>query len=368
MTLNNTFNLVCTKKDEDFVLIFRFVIGGWLSIITCILGLLGNTFSIIVLANKRMRTLSTNVYLIALAVANLLWLILFFIFYAIRFTIIIPHFISKTQNNLYNNYDEIFYQLSPYIIPLMNTLELCITCYTVAVSADRYLHVFMGLNAAHYCTVRNSLRIILLLTIFSIIFIIPYWFKFRVVKQIDIQNRTHHEILNKFIGKHKAFFQIINTYVYIPVVYIIPFVILIFMSILTARGLTQYYDEHRRLLSTSIRQMAMLKMNLVYYRRHYHVTIMLIAVVLLFLVCRIPIFINQIYEVQYSAREKYISPSTLDFQCQIQPIFYTFASFMQTLNSIGNLVIYLLCCQNCRETSKYLLKTLLTYIYCEVLF
>ncbi|CAF4060862.1 unnamed protein product, partial [Rotaria magnacalcarata] len=344
MTLNNTFNVVCTEKDEDFVLIFRFVVGGWLSIITCTLGLLCNTFSIIVLVNKRMRTFSTNVYLIALAVANLLWLILFFIFYAIRFAIIIPHFISKTQNNSYNNYDEIFYQLSPYIIPLMNTLELCITYYTVAVSADRYLHVSMGINTAHYFTVRNSLRIILLLTIFSIMFIIPYWFKFHVVKQIDIQNRTHHEVLNEFI-----------------VVYIMPFLILIFMNILTARRLTQYYDEHRRLLSTSIRQMAMLKINLVYYRRHYHVTIMLIAVVLLFLVCRIPILINQIYEVQYFVREKYISPSNLDFQCQIQHIFDTFANFMQTLNSIGNLVIYLLCCQNFRETSKYLFKTLSTY-------
>ena len=67
----------CSKDDEHFVLNVLLIVGGWSSLATCILGLLANTFSIIILANKRMRTLSTNIYLMALAAVNLLWLILF---------------------------------------------------------------------------------------------------------------------------------------------------------------------------------------------------------------------------------------------------------------------------------------------------
>ncbi|CAF2362088.1 unnamed protein product [Rotaria sp. Silwood2] len=362
MTLNNTNNLVCTKEDKNFVLIILLIVGGWSSVVTCILGLLGNTFSIIVLANKRMKTLSTNVYLIALAAVNLLWLILFFIFYALRFTIVIPFFISKNQENLYSIYNEMFYQLSPYTIPLMNTLQLCITYYTVAVSVDRYLYVSMGLNASQYCTIRNALRIILLLTIFAIIFMIPHWFEFRVIAQIDTANRTYYTKSYTFIGQKKMFREIVNIYIFIPIVYVIPFVTLILISILTIRRLVQYHDEHRRLLSTSIRQMAMLKTHLNYSRRHHHVTIMLIAVVLLFLLCRFPMLINQIYEVRNPTTGNYILKDSLYFRCRIQRIFDTFANFMQTINSIGNLIIYLLCCQHFRETSKDLFEKLLTYM------
>lgn len=110
MTLNKTMKLSCTKDDENFVLIVLLIVGGWLSVITCILGLLANIFSIIVLSNKRMRILSTNIYLMALAIVNLLWLILFFIFYAVRLTIIVPYYLSENHQNLYSIYNQIFHR------------------------------------------------------------------------------------------------------------------------------------------------------------------------------------------------------------------------------------------------------------------
>lgn len=75
----------------------------------------------------------------------------------------------------------------------MNTLQLCIIYYTMAVSVDRYLYISAGVNPSQYCTVRNALRIILSLTIFAIIFILPYWFKFRVITHLDSKNRTHYK-------------------------------------------------------------------------------------------------------------------------------------------------------------------------------
>lgn len=81
----------------------------------------------------------------------------------------------------------------------MNTFQICIIYYTVAVSVDRYLYISMGLSTNLYCTVRNAFRIIICLTIFAIIFILPYWFKFRVTKHIDTENRTNYRMSRKFI-------------------------------------------------------------------------------------------------------------------------------------------------------------------------
>ena len=67
----------------------------------------------------------------------------------------------------------------------MNTLQLCSIYYTVAVSFDRFLYLSYGLQAETICTVRNSLRVITLITIFSILFILPHWFKHRVILTKD---------------------------------------------------------------------------------------------------------------------------------------------------------------------------------------
>ena len=70
----------------------------------------------------------------------------------------------------------------------MNTLQLCSIYYTVAVSFDRFLYLSYGLQAETICTVRNSLRTIALITIFSVLFILPHWFKHRV--EVTEHNRV----------------------------------------------------------------------------------------------------------------------------------------------------------------------------------
>lgn len=84
---------------------------------------------------------------------------------------------------------DVFCRFTPYVIPLMNTLQLCSIYYTVAVSFDRFLYLSYGLSAETICTVRNSLRTIFCITIFSILFILPHWFKFRV--KITPDNHVH---------------------------------------------------------------------------------------------------------------------------------------------------------------------------------
>lgn len=161
------------------------------------------------------------------------------------------------------------------------------------------------------------------------------------------------------IGQQKIFREFINIYIYFPIVHAIPIITLILINILTLRRLLEYHDEHRRLLSTSIRQMAMIKTNPIHPRHHSHVTIMLIGIVSLFIICRIPMLINQIYDIQNPIFDDYLSKNNRYFQCRIRRVFNTFANFMQTINSNGNLILYLLCCQNFRETSKEVFEKLI---------
>jgi hypothetical protein len=97
----------------------------------------------------------------------------------------------------------VFFRFFPYVIPLMNTLQLCSIYYTVAVSFDRFLYLSYGLHAETICTVRNSLRVIGLITIFSILFILPHWFKHRV--ELNENNRV--QLKRKTIKKCFVFFD-----------------------------------------------------------------------------------------------------------------------------------------------------------------
>ena len=108
MMLRNATDQLCKVEDDRFILKIFLIVGGWTSTISCLLGILTNAFSIVVLGNRMMRDLSTNIYLIALAVVNLLWLFLFLIFYALRFIIVIPFILPHLNEDPYNAYNQFF--------------------------------------------------------------------------------------------------------------------------------------------------------------------------------------------------------------------------------------------------------------------
>ena len=86
----------------------------------------------------------------------------------------------------------------------MNTLQLCSIYYTVAVSFDRFLYLSYGIQAETICTVRNSLRVIGIITIFAILFILPHWFKHQVVRKTN--NRVQLKRKNFLTNSLNLFF------------------------------------------------------------------------------------------------------------------------------------------------------------------
>lgn len=253
----------------------------------------------------------------------------------------------------------------------MNTLQLCSIYYTVAVSFDRFLYLSYGIQAETICTVRNSLRVIALITIFSILFILPHWFKHRV----EVNEYNHVKLKRKNflciflisyflflvtkIGENELFRRIIHIWLYIPVVYAVPFVLLIFTNFFTIKLLRRFYVNRRRHLHLTSPLSAQN-----HEQRERDITLMLIGVVLLFFICRFPMLINHIFETKFSLtsydtkikKSLNISKNIFYDNCRTRHLFNTTVNFLQTINASANLFFYYLFGENFRETSFQLAK------------
>ncbi|CAF0720379.1 unnamed protein product [Adineta steineri] len=348
-------NYACSHSDEQHVLLVQYILGGWISCIIVLIGIFSNGLSILILGNHRMRYLSTNIYLLALSIVNLVWLILYLTVNSMRFAMVIPKFQASSHENDFHEYDDFILKFSPYVIPLMNTLQLCSIYYTVAVSFDRFLYLSYGLQAETICNVRNSLRVITVITIFSILFILPHWFKYKV--QLNEHNRVQLKLTS--VGENELFRRIIHIWLYIPVVYAIPFLLLIFINFFTVKLLHKFYLNRRQHLH--------LTSPLSTHNHEQHergITLMLIGVVLLFFICRFPVLINHIFETKlsmtsYDNNRAKIANSTEQFfsrSCRSRHLFNTTVNFLQTINASANLFFYYLFGEKFRETSFQLAR------------
>ncbi|CAF0918958.1 unnamed protein product [Rotaria sordida] len=348
-------NLACSLSDERHVLYVQYILGGWISSVVVLFGIFSNGLSILVLGNSRMRYLSTNIYLLALSIVNLVWLMLYFGVNSFRFTLIVPKFLANRDEDAYHGYDDYVQRFSPYIVPLMNTLQLCSIYYTVAVSLDRFLYLSYGLQAETICNVRNSLRIIAIITISSTLFILPHWFKHRV--ELTDNNRVQLKLTS--IGDNELFRKIIHIWLYIPVVYAVPFLLLIFINFFTIKLLRKFYLNRRRHLNLTS---ALSTQN--NEQRERGITSMLIGVVLLFFICRFPMLINHIFETKLSLtsyddhenKSSHSNKNMLYDKCRSRRLFNTTVNFLQTINASANLFFYYIFGENFRDTSFQLAK------------
>ena len=96
----------CSGTDERYVLLVQYILGGWISSIVVFFGIFSNGLSILILGNQRMRYLSTNIYLLALSIVNLIWLLLYLFVNSLRFTLIVPKFLANNDENDHHAYDD----------------------------------------------------------------------------------------------------------------------------------------------------------------------------------------------------------------------------------------------------------------------
>lgn len=156
------------------------------------------------------------------------------------------------------------------------------------------------------------------------------------------------------IGEKELYRKIIHIWLYIPVVYAIPFLLLIGINFFTIKLLQKFYVTRRERLH--------LTSPLSTHNNEQHerdITLMLIGVVLLFFICRFPMLINHIFETKlsltsYDIRDKKnlrMSYQIIYDSCRTRRLFNTTVNFLQTINASANLFFYYVFGENFRQTS-----------------
>lgn len=250
---------VYSDEYKEFYLRARFITGLVFYPIICVFGLTGNVMSIIVMSQKQMRS-STNTYLFALAISDLIKLMCDFLYFMV---ILLFQINPVTGNRAYGF-------LYPYAHYIFKT-SLCISAWlTVSVAIERYIYVCHPTKVKHHCNINRARTISFSVFIVMSVLAIPYAMRYKTVQTVNnITGVMEYDVKVSDLWQNEFFTQ---TYTWIQNLMrsIIPLVILIILNACILYGLRRC----RLLRSKSPKK--------------HRITTMLITVILVFLICITP--------------------------------------------------------------------------------
>ena len=202
------------KPDYDLDTYIKFrIILTWISLFMILIGLVGNFVSFIILVNKKMR-ISTNVFLASLCVSAFIALVGLMI-NSVIYEILAYYVLEEALHILYYFY--------PYAYPIITTFQMASILLTVCVSVNQFVCIYCSKanrsKKGNEDDCKSALMIVLVMFVISIIYCIPYWLKFKYSKD--------NGLLVTELGQDPLFNKIVHFWMYLPIVYIIPFSILI---------------------------------------------------------------------------------------------------------------------------------------------
>ncbi|CAG5136714.1 unnamed protein product [Candidula unifasciata] len=237
--------------------------------VICGCGIAGIILTMVVLSRKIMCT-STNCYLTALAVADLLFLLIL----ASRL------YVDKMENCDFHlsSRAALFFV---YSIIFMDVFHYLTVGITVMLAVERYVAICHPLKALAFCTVRRARIIIVSLTIVSFILRSPKFF------ELDI---SHREVEGRAREMIVTYVYLYNEgiYTYIVTGFLLTFLPLVSLSVLNLRLVMEIrrsyrYLQHHLGMDWHVRSVA--------YKEEHKMTIMLVSVVMAFFICQTPYMI-----------------------------------------------------------------------------
>lgn len=137
-----------------------------------IIGLVGNALSVMVFSSKEMRTVSSNFYLLTLAISDSLYLVS--IFMTKILTNLRCLYFPESVMDIFNRSDFLC-KLLQYFLDLFSDYS---TCLILAFTVERYIAVYMPLKFKELCTVKRARIACSLIFIVTAVLIAPYHFLF----------------------------------------------------------------------------------------------------------------------------------------------------------------------------------------------
>ena len=212
-------------------------------ILICLIGIIGNFFSIIVLLRKSMKKLSIYSYLLGLSICDEISLTLtVFIFLDYTMPFIGNQMNIKMSQNSVNNYRIFLF----YIYPVVASTQALSIWITLAFTVDRYLYVCQPYIGRKFCTRRRALIVIISLYIFASLYSIPQFLDRTYVKE-EIYNYEIIFLTHSSLGRNGYFIYIYHLFVYSVFVSIIPFIIIVILNCFIVYDIIKSNKRHREL-------------------------------------------------------------------------------------------------------------------------
>ena len=246
-----------------------YYVYGILGTIVFAVGMLGNTFAIIVLNHPCLAS-ATFLYLQALAIFDSIVLICMFVFYSLP--------------TLSSAYAQIYGYIVPYITFFIPMTLTCSIYTTVGFTVDRYIAVCHPLRASRWCTIERARKTLALIVIGSFIFNLPKLFEVKTTG-----NGEYYAYTRTAFGENVVYQYAYELALYVVVLKLIPFGVLIGLN-----GLLIYRvrKSGRVYMENATRQ-----------RRENNLTKMLIVVVMVFLICMAPSIVDNYYAITLTKRD-----------------------------------------------------------------
>lgn len=303
---------------KNFLLYSRFWVQRILVPSLMTIGIVGNIITIVIMTRRRMRS-STNNYLAALATFDMMYLIFTFI-------LSLSHYPRIPDSDNY-----VYWQMKPFILMMTDTCSNTSVWLTVTFTVERYIAVCHPMKGKVFCTESRAKKAIIVVFFFCFAFTFPTPFEWIVEKKVnELTNHTTLYLNHSEMGKNYMYRTI---YYWLTVVFFIfiPFILLaIFNSFLI------------RSVHLSKVQRSSMTRGENDNSQENKITIMLIAVVILFFVCQLPTACHLLY----STLHENFTTNELYLLRGLGNIF----NFLMSLNSAGNFVLYCLLSQKYRRT------------------
>ncbi|CAF3070473.1 unnamed protein product [Rotaria socialis] len=262
--MNSTSSATIAPYEQRLVE-FKRIVEGYLLLLVCICGLLGNTLTCVILSSRMMRTSTTNIYIFALSCASSCVLIGFLLTHGIRST-----FDAETF------YKYIFTK----VFPIHVTCLLIQIYLTATVAFDRFILICLPFRGHKWRSPRHAVFVVLCVALFCILYCIPFWFEFTLVKR----NNTRVISVSTF-GAHPLFRLLMRKYLYFVFVFLIPLSTIIICKAMIIKKLYTV-RKRKRLLGNLSKQ----------NRSSNAINFLLLSIVFVFLVTQFPYFIfNVLY-------------------------------------------------------------------------
>ncbi|ELT97523.1 hypothetical protein CAPTEDRAFT_213150 [Capitella teleta] len=266
--------------------IIRFIVQRLLTPVIVTFGVFGNLVNIVVLTRRWMNS-STNCYLTALAVCDILYL-------AFAMSMSFAHYPSI------KNIPSFIRFKSPFGRPLVDTFSNTSVWLTLTFTIERYIGVCHPMKGMRWCTPQRARYVIALVCVAAAIVTFPEFFECMAISVTNSDNVTTLTIVpTKFGGRPSYSFgyYFINQglFTLVPFALLLIFNTLLIKAVLTAARQRRAMAKVVVVKCTGTGRPGGSGMPHRQQSDQQKITIMLIVVVIVFLICQLPQAIQKLY-------------------------------------------------------------------------